>query len=175
MKKIVFIAATVVFAACLQEKKEISPLQPPSDEVQVQEEEKGFFESVKKELPEEKEKKYKTEFDADGVYWLAEPLKVGKYNVHSLTLMKSEAATLTLEVEETAEMIDLTAKKYTANQDTLIIQFSHKEVGTVMLIGKFTENPWGEKVEENETIVLKGKLKADSEGEKKAEWMWSSF
>lgn len=175
MKKVWLLPAIALLFACGEEKKEVSPLQPPADEAVVQEEEKGFFESSKKETPEEKEKQYKTEFDADGVYWLVEPVTVGKYSIHNLSLMKSEAATLTLEVEETADMVDLTAKKYTANQDTLSVQFSHKELGTVVISGHFTANPWSEGIEENETVVFKGRIKAGAEAEKRVEFTWSSF
>ncbi|MCG3167290.1 MAG: hypothetical protein POELPBGB_03077 [Bacteroidia bacterium] len=178
MRKVWFLAIIVFAVACGSEKKEVSPLQPPSDEAVVEEEEKGFFESSKKELPEEKEKEYKTEFDADGVYWLSElnePVTIGKYSFRSLTLQKNEAATLTLDLEETGDMIDLTAKKYTATQDNFAVQFSHKELGTISITGRFNVNPWSEGVEENETVVLTGTLKAGSEAEKKVEFTWSSF
>jgi|GEM_PF-3201963 len=166
----------VLFAGCSSsDKKETSPLQPPSDEETVQEEETGIFESSKKIIPEEKEKEFKTEFDADGVYWLTEPVSIGKYAINSMTLQKGEAATLTLEVEETADMIDLTAKKFTAGMDTFSVQFSYKELGTIIVTGHFTENPWGENVEETETVVLTGRIKSGSEAEKKVEFTWNSF
>ena len=178
MRKIWFVSAFAVIIACGQEKKEVSPLQPPSDEAVVEEEEKGFFDSGKKTLPEETEKEYKTEFDADGVYWqteLSNPVTIGKYSFHSLTLQKSEAATLTLETEETADMIDLTAKKFNAAIDTLSVQFSNKELGAISITGHFTQNPWGEGVEENETVVFKGWIKTGSEPAKPVEFTWSSF
>lgn len=178
MKKVWFAPLFALIVACGNENKEVSPLQPPSDEAVVEEEEKGFFESSKKAIPEETEKVYKTEFDADGAYWqseLSEPVSVGKYTFRSLSLQKSEAATLSLEIEETAEMIDLTARKFMASQDTLNVQFSHKELGTISITGHFTENPWGEGVEENETIVFKGIIKAGTEPAKSVELTWSSF
>ncbi len=178
MKKVWLVPVIALLFACGEEKKEVSPLQPPSDEAVVEEEEKGFFESSKKALPEEQEKEYKTEFDADGAYWqteLSEPVTVGKYTFRSLSLQKSEAATLSLEIEETAEMIDLTARKFTASQDTLSVQFSHKELGTISITGHFTQNPWGEEVEENETVVFKGRIKAGTEAPKPVEFTWSSF
>jgi len=175
MKTTWFIPVFALLISCGQEKKEVSPLQPPSDEAVVEEEEKGIFESSEKATPEEQEKQYKTEFDADGIYWVTEPVMIGKYAFHSLALQKSEAATLTLEVEETAEMIDLTARKFTARQDTLSVQFSHKELGTIILSGHFTANPWSEGVEENETIVFKGRIKAGAESVKPVEFTWSSF
>lgn len=178
MKKVWFIHALALLIACGQENKEVSPLQPPSDEAEVQEEEKGIFESSKSALPEEAEKEFKTEFDADGVYWqteLSEQLTIGKYSFHSLTLQKSEAATLTLETEETADMIDITAKKFSATKDTLSVQFYNKELGTISITGHFTENPWGEGVEENETVVFKGRIKVGTESEKAVEFTWSSF
>ncbi len=101
-------------------------------------------------------------------------MNIGKYAIQSISLQKSEAATLTLEVEETADMLDLTAKKYTARQDTLSVQFSHKELGTISITGHFTENPWGENVEENETVVFKGRIKAGTEAAKPIELTWSS-
>lgn len=174
--KVVWIIPFLIFtASCSPEKKETSPLQPPSDEELVQEEEKGIFESSKKVIPEEKEKEYKTEFDADGVYWVTEPVSIGKYSINSMSLMKSEAATLTLEVEETSEMVDITAKKFTANLDTFSVQFSYKELGTIIITGHFTENPWSENVEENETVVLKAHIKSGSEAEKTVDFMWNSF
>ncbi len=178
MKKVWLIPVFALLFACGEEKKEVSPLQPPSDETVVEEEEKGLFESSKKAIPEETEKEYKTEFDADGAYWqteLSEPVTIGKYTFRSLSLQKSEAATLSLEIEETAEMIDLTARKFTASQDTLSVQFSHKELGTISITGHFTENPWSEGVEENETVVFKGRIKAGSEPAKAVELTWSSF
>ena len=178
MKKVWLVPVFALLVACGQEKKEVSPLQPPSDEAVVEEEEKGIFESSKKAIPEETEKEYKTEFDADGAYWqteLSEPVAVGKYTFRSLSLQKSEAATLSLEIEETAEMIDLTARKFTASQDTLAVQFSHKELGTISITGHFTVNPWSEGVEENETVVFKGRIKAGAEPAKPVEFTWSSF
>ncbi len=178
MKKVWLVPVITLLFACGEQKKEVSPLQPPSDEAVVEDEEKGFFESSKKELPEEKEKEYKTEFDADGAYWqteLSESLTIGKYTFRSLSLQKSEGATLSLEIEETAEMIDISARKYTASQDTLNVQFSHKELGTISITGHFTVNPWGEDVEENETVVFTGRIKAGTEVAKVVELTWSSF
>lgn len=178
MKKVWLVPVFALLVACGQEKKEVSPLQPPSDEAVVEEEEKGIFESSKKAIPEETEKEYKTEFDSDGAYWqteLSESVAVGKYTFRSLSLQKSEAATLSLEIEETAEMIDLTARKFTASQDTLAVQFSHKELGTISITGHFIVNPWSEGVEENETVVFKGRIKAGAEPAKPVEFTWSSF
>jgi hypothetical protein len=178
MKKVWFAPLFALLVACGNENKEASPLQPPSDEAVVEEEEKGFFESSKKATPEEAEKQYKTDFDADGAYWqteLSEPVVIGKYTFRSLSLQKSEAATLSLEIEETAEMIDLTARKFTASQDTLSVQFSHKELGTITISGHFTENPWSEGIEENETVVFKGRIKTGAEAAKPVEFTWSSF
>lgn len=175
MKNVWFIPLIAIVFACSEEKKEVSPLQPPSDEEVVKEEEKGFFESAKKELPEEKEKVYKTEFDENGMYWLSEAVNVDKYSIHSLSLLKNEGATLTLEVEETAEMVDLTTKKYLAKEDTFSVSFPTKTLGTITITGHFITNPWSKDVEENETVVLKGKIKAGSEAAKNVEFTWNAF
>jgi len=175
MRKVCLLPVIALLISCGEEKKEVSPLQPPSDEAVVEEEEKGFFESSKKATPEESERQFKTGFDADGIYFLTEPTAIGKYNINKLSLEKSEAATLTLEIEETADMVDLTARKFSASQDTFAVQFSHKELGTIVITGHFNINPWGDGVEENETVVLTGRIKAGAEAAKPVAFTWSSF